>query len=59
MKETDYNKAMKREFKGRVALKVKPQRMTDEERSKALIVRRKLEDIKDAKAIRNEWELCL
>ncbi len=50
---------MKKEFENREVLKVKRQRMTDAERSKALIIRRKLEDIKEAKAIRNEWELCL
>ncbi len=56
MKETGYHEAMKKEYENRVALKVKRQRMTDEERSKALIVRRKLEDIKEAKAIRQSFE---
>ncbi len=59
MKETGYRRVMKKEFENREVLKVKRQRMTDAERSKALIIRRKLEDIKEAKAIRNEWELCL
>ncbi len=56
MKETGYHEAMKKEYENRVTLKVKRQRMTDEERSKALIVRRKLEDIKEAKAIRQSFE---